>query len=78
GPFDGVDAGIKYHDWTGQPARTLDVNPYVGFGFAGPGTASSAFEGSEQLITTKLTIPAGQPADTYKSTLTVTVTSPGP
>lgn len=80
GPFANTDPlnGIKYHDWTGVVANSLDENPIVGFGFDGPGTASSSFDGSVQFLHTKLTIPAGQPADEYKSTLTVTVAPPGP
>lgn len=64
---------LSYHEWTTAVNRTLDGTPLVGFGFAGPGTASTAFDGSSQPILIKLTIPVGQPATTYTSTLHVTV-----
>jgi hypothetical protein len=72
-------SNIKNHDWTGVVNRALSGNPIVGFGFAGPGTAGPfpPTFGSVEVIKTKLTIPAGQPADTYTSTLTVTVTFTG-
>ena len=77
-------ANIKNQAWTsGALSSKLDVNQIVGFGFAGPGTAGNALGspitwGSLQLIKTSLVVPAGQPADTYTSTLTATVTFTGP
>jgi hypothetical protein len=85
GPFTSSDADGSYHNWSSVPNNTLDVGPgkdapTVGLGFAGPGTAGPfpPTHGSTQLIKVALTVPAGQPADTYTSTLTVSVVPPGP
>jgi hypothetical protein len=81
GPNDGSDSVFgRYHNWpVGTVNRTLENDgntPLIGFGFPGPGTAGSSTPtyGSVGKLLIELTVPAGQPAAVYTSTLHVTVT----
>jgi hypothetical protein len=61
-----------YWDWTksATSGNSLDQQRTVACGFAGAGTAGSFVSfGTTQRIHVKLTVPAGQPAGAYSSTL---------
>jgi hypothetical protein len=67
----------RFHDWTSAVNNSLDstIQPLISFGFRGPGTAASAvLDGSTQRLEIALTVPSGQPATTYTTTLHVDVT----
>lgn len=76
GNFDfGTGGPTAYHDWTESPTtNSLDVSRHISRVLPGPGTAGSAdTNGSTQVLDVALTVPPAQPADTYTSTLTITV-----
>jgi hypothetical protein len=70
--------GVGHEVWGPADSGTLDVARYVACGHEGPGTAGQIspypfLNGTLHKLDVELLVPAGQPADAYKSTLTLTV-----
>ena len=78
---------VGYNDWTtvtALPFSSLEAPRTIARGLAGSGTAGNQLgtapfpAGTEHKLDITLTVPAGQPADVYTSTLSVVVSPPGP
>lgn len=83
GGLDVPGAGlVGYEEWGPGDSTSLDVARYIACGHEGPGTAGQIdpypfLNGTLHKLDVELLVPAGQPADTYTSTLTLTVTPVG-